>query len=98
MRNLSLIVFLITVINAQVDTLVTINASSYSNWIYYSLDSHSIVDIENPENSLEWDLAFQRKHIKTNANDAKRHILEINQKKLDLHRSRKIYTYIFTLY
>jgi len=67
MRNLSLIVFFITVINAQVDTLVTINASSYSNWIYYSLDNHSIVNIENPENSLEWDLAFQRKHIRTNS-------------------------------
>lgn len=67
MRNLSVIIFFATIINAQIDTLVTINASSYSNWIYYSLDSHSIVDIENPENSLEWDLAFQRKHIKTNS-------------------------------
>ena len=66
MRNLSVIIFFATIINAQIDTLVTINASSYSNWIYYSLDSHSIVDIENPENSLEWDLAFQRKHIKIN--------------------------------
>ena len=67
MKNLSLIVFFITIINAQVDTLVTINASSYSNWVYYSLDNHSIINIENPENSLEWDLAFQRKHIRTNS-------------------------------
>ena len=31
MRNLSLIVFFITIINTQVDTLVTINASSYTS-------------------------------------------------------------------
>ena len=47
--------------------LVIINASSYTNWVYYSFDTHSTIEIDDPENSLEWDIAFQRKHIKTNS-------------------------------
>ena len=35
--------------------------------MYYSIQDNSIIDVEDPENSLEWDLAFQRKHIKTNS-------------------------------
>ena len=47
--------------------LAIINASSYTNWVYYSFANHSTIDIDNPENSLDWDIAFQRKHIKTNS-------------------------------
>ena len=66
MRLIILLLFS-TLINAQIDTLITINTSSYSNWVYYSFDSHSIIEIDNPESSLDWDLAFQRKHIRTNS-------------------------------
>ena len=52
---------------SQIDTLVTINASSYSDWVYFSVNSASVVEIDDPENSLDWDLAFQRKHIRTNS-------------------------------
>ena len=55
----------------QDEYLVTIDASSYSDWIYYSLSNHSIIDCsqneDNCANSYDWDLAFQRKHIRTNS-------------------------------
>ena len=56
-----------TMIYTQIDTVVTIDASNYSNWTYFSLSQASIVDIQNPENSLDWDIALQRKHIRTNS-------------------------------
>ena len=46
--------------------IVTIPATSYSDWIYFSVENNSVVDIANPELSTEWDFAFQRKHIRTN--------------------------------
>ena len=52
---------------AQDEYLVTIPATSYSDWVYYSFESNSIVPIDYPETSLDWDVAFQRKHIKTNS-------------------------------
>ena len=65
MYNLLLIIFC-TVLSAQIDTLVTIDASSYNDWVYFSFDAASVIEIDNPENSLDWDVAFQRKHIRTN--------------------------------
>ena len=47
--------------------MVTIPATSYSDWVYFSIEQNSTVEIADPENSLDWDLAFQRKHIKTNS-------------------------------
>ena len=52
---------------SQVDTVVTVDASSYYDWVYFSFSQSQLVNIENPESSLEWDIAFQRKHIKTNS-------------------------------
>lgn len=51
----------------QIDTLITIDASNYNNWVYFSFSSASTVEVENPESSLDWDIAFQRKHIRTNS-------------------------------
>jgi len=67
MRRLLLSLFLLSFIYSQNEYLVTVPATSYSNWVYYSFDNHSIVSIDNPENSLDWDLAFQRKHVRTNS-------------------------------
>ncbi len=61
------ITLLFCMLHAQEEYLITIPATSYSEWVYYSLENHSIVPIDYPETSLEWDLAFQRKHIKTNS-------------------------------
>ena len=58
---------LIGLFYAQDEYLITIPATSYSNWVYFSIEQNSVVDIDDPENSLDWDLAFQRKHIKTNS-------------------------------
>ena len=66
-KYITALLALLNIIYTQQEYLVTIPATSYSEWVYYSLSSHSIVSINNPENSLEWDLAFQRKHIKTNS-------------------------------
>jgi len=41
-------------------TIVDINASSYDEWVYFSLESGEIISISNPENSMNWD------NIKTN--------------------------------
>ena len=52
---------------AQVDTTITIDSSDYNEWIYFSLRDAEVVYIEDPYNSYDWDVAFQRKHIKTNS-------------------------------
>ena len=49
------------------DEVAYINASSFSEWTYFSFEAHDVVTIDNPESSLEWDLAFRRNHIKTNS-------------------------------
>ena len=48
-------------------TLVDINASSYTDWIYFSFASGEVVDIEDPQNSNEWDLGLMRNHFRTNS-------------------------------
>ena len=52
---------------AQEEFFITIPATSYSDWVYFSVEQNSVIQVEDPENSLEWDFAFQRKHIKTNS-------------------------------
>jgi len=46
---------------------LTIDASSYTNWTYFNVSSGEIVSPVEPENSTEWDLAFNRFKIKTNS-------------------------------
>lgn len=48
----------------------TIDASSYDEWVYFSLSLGAIVEIEDSENSLSWDIAFKRNHIKTNSGES----------------------------
>jgi hypothetical protein len=66
MKNL-LYILIVSYSLSQDDFFITIPATSYSEWIYFSFNSNEIIEINNPESSLEWDLAFQRKHIKTNS-------------------------------
>lgn len=63
------LLFIITFLFSQDEHLVTIPATQWNlnEWVYYSFDSHSIVDIQNPESSLDWDIGLQRKHIRTNS-------------------------------
>ena len=46
--------------------IVEIDASSYNDWVYFSLGNSELLNIEDAENSMEWDLAFKRNNIKTN--------------------------------
>ncbi len=61
------IVLLLCFINAQIDTIVTVNASSYTDWVYFSFNQGGTIIVDEPETSLDWDLAFQRNNIKTNS-------------------------------
>lgn len=45
---------------------VEVNATNGEAWIYVDLDTGSQVEPEDPENSLDWDMAFQRFNIKIN--------------------------------
>ena len=62
-----IIIILVTSLFSQIDTVLTIDASNYSNWVYFSFEQAAVIDVENPEESMEWDVAFQRKHIRTNS-------------------------------
>ena len=46
---------------------IELDASSYTEWVYFSFLTHSEVIIDDPENSIGWDIAFMRNHIKTNS-------------------------------
>ena len=61
------IFFYFNLVFSQIDTTIIIDARDYNEWIYFSLRTAEIVNPQNPSSSLEWDVAFQRKHIKTNS-------------------------------
>ena len=67
MKKVMLFVSVFKLLFAQIDTVLVVDASSYNDWVYYSINQLSVVEIIDPENSVDWDLAFQRKHIKTNS-------------------------------
>ncbi|MCK9292308.1 MAG: HmuY family protein [Bacteroidales bacterium] len=43
-----------------------INARSYTDWVYFSFSKGETVEINDFQNSLEWDIAFHRGDIRTN--------------------------------
>ena len=63
----TIIIILVSSLFSQIDTVLTIDASNYSNWVYFSFEQAAVIDVGNPEESMEWDVAFQRKHIRTNS-------------------------------
>jgi len=67
LKNTLLFFLFLNYFIAQEEFFINIPSTSYTDWIYFSLSQNSIIEIEDPENSLEWDLAFQRKHIRTNS-------------------------------
>ena len=46
--------------------IVTIDASSYSSWVYFSFEEGGIVEISDFASSLEWDLGFHRTDLRVN--------------------------------
>jgi len=47
--------------------LIEIDATNYSEWVYFSFSYGEIVEIESPLNSDEWDLGIMRNHFRTNS-------------------------------
>lgn len=46
---------------------IVIDATSYSDWVYFSFKTGDTVSIATPGTSTDWDLAFLRNHLKTNS-------------------------------
>ncbi len=44
-----------------------VKSTSSTQWKYFSFASNDTITVTDPENSNEWDLAFQRYRIKTNS-------------------------------
>ena len=44
-----------------------VDATSYTDWVYYSLSLGDTVSISNPTEDNSWDIAFIRNHVKTNS-------------------------------
>lgn len=44
-----------------------VEATSYTDWVYFSLSENKVVEVTDAENSTDWDLGFMRNHIRTNS-------------------------------
>lgn len=44
----------------------TLDATSSSDWVYFNLAANAVVYPDDPENSRDWDIAFQRFKVKVN--------------------------------
>lgn len=45
---------------------ITLDATSYTEWVYVSLSTGQIVEVTDPANDMNWDLGFHRWDVKTN--------------------------------
>ncbi len=45
---------------------ITIDASDYSTWVYFSFDEDTIVPVNDFKNSTNWDLGFNRYNLRVN--------------------------------
>ena len=43
-----------------------LNATSYTEWSYFSFEKGDTIQVQDPENDLSWDIAFHRYDIKLN--------------------------------
>jgi len=55
-----------TSITPVVGNVVTINASAFDKWTYFSFETGAEVAVANFKNSNEWDIAFHRGDIRVN--------------------------------
>lgn len=49
---------------------VSIDATNYAKWVYFSLEQGKIVDVADPMASQDWDLGFHFTDIRTNSGDS----------------------------
>ncbi len=46
---------------------LTIDASSKTDWVYFSFSSGETVTVDEPNNSTDWDIRLKRYHLSTNS-------------------------------
>jgi len=46
--------------------IINIDASSYNDWVYFSFETGLVVDVIQPDSSMDWDIGFKRNHMITN--------------------------------
>ena len=46
---------------------IVVDASSSTDWVYFSFSKGTVVEIENPSESANWDLGLRRYHFSTNS-------------------------------
>lgn len=51
-------------------TSLTVNAASYTDWVYVSLTEGAVISVAAPETSTDWHLALRRSAIKINGGDS----------------------------
>ena len=49
-----------------IEKSITLNASSYDKWVYFSFKEGEVVEISDFSNSNEWDIAFHRMDVRIN--------------------------------
>ena len=53
-------------VTPAVGNVVTLNASAYDKWVYFSFETGAEVTITDFKNSTDWDIAFHRGDIRVN--------------------------------
>jgi len=53
-------------INPAEGKTVTVDATDYEEWTYFSFSTGDVVTVADPETDTNWDLGFLRNHIRTN--------------------------------
>ena len=48
------------------EDIITVDASDYSKWVYFSFKEDTVVSITDFENSSDWDLGFHRSDLRVN--------------------------------
>lgn len=54
----------------KVKEIKNLDAVSKKDWVYFSFSKGSIVEITNPAESTQWDIAFFEFYVKTNSGDS----------------------------
>ncbi|NDV83361.1 HmuY family protein [Bacteroides sp. 51] len=51
-------------------TYLYVDATSYTDWTYFSFDKENVVEVTKPEDDLSWDIAFHRGDIRLNGGES----------------------------
>jgi hypothetical protein len=46
--------------------VISLDATSFTEWVYVSLSKGEIVEVSDPQNDMSWDLGFHRWDVRTN--------------------------------